>query len=225
MRRALLLIPVLVAAAVLAPAREVERAGPGFEQWVRDTFFPGYIPASDTQRWDIPASENRDHGGLPVKVLAGRQDTAIDLGDAFRHYEIHDPFILVVGFWQPERDGRRIVNIVAPETRPEFWRRLWAPVTYADLLKLDAIIKDTGRPVEEIRRLALKIKSSPPFSEAVMQVNPKIDTHGQRRLLCSLRYTDLFAQFLPGTDAGPPAQPTLWGVPFPGPIAAPPRGR
>jgi hypothetical protein len=38
------------------------------------------------------------------------------------------------------------------------------------LLLLTALIKDTGRPVEEIRRLALKMKNAPPFSEAVIQV-------------------------------------------------------
>jgi hypothetical protein len=223
MRRALLLLTVLAAAAAGATGQEVQRHGLVFEKWVRDTFFHGYKPVSYTQRWDIPAVENRDHGGLPVNPKAAKHGTAIDLGDAFRQYEIDEPFLLVVGFWAQDGDVKRIVNIAAPEVRPELWRKLWAPVTYNDLLKLDALIKDTGRSVEEIRRLALKLKNSPPFSEAVIQVNPKIDTAGQRRLQCSLRFPDFFRHLAPGTDAGPQEHPALFGVEYPGPITSPPR--
>ena len=120
-------------------------------------------------------------------------------------------------------DLKRFVNIAAPEISPEAWRQLWAPVTYADLLKLDALIKDTGPSVEELRRLALKMKNSPPFSQAVIQVNPKIDNTGQRRLQCSLRFADFFNHLLPGADRKPSAHPALWGVEYPGPIASPPR--
>jgi hypothetical protein len=222
MRRALLLLTVLAAAG--APAQEVQPHGPGFEQWVRATFFPGHKPDSRTQRWDIPAGENRDHGGIPANPKSSRHGAAVDLGDAFRQYEIDEPFLLIVGFWTQDGDVKRIVNIAAPEVRPEVWHRLWAPVTYADLLRLDALIKDTGRPVEEIRRLALKMKNSPPFSEAVMQVNPKIDNAGQRRLQCSLRFADFFQHLAPGADRQPQVHPALWGVEYPGPVASSPRG-
>lgn len=221
MRRVLLLLTVLAVAVAGTSAQEAPRSGPRFERWVRDTFFNGYRPASFTQRWDIPASENRKHGVMPVSLKTVRHGTAIDLGDAFRQYEIDEPFLLVVGFSSQEGGVQRIVNIAAAEIRPGTWRKLWGPVTYADLLKLDALVKDTGRPVEEIRRLVLKMKNSPPFSEAVMQVNPRIDTHGQRRLLCSLRFADFFRHLAPGTDPAPQEHPVLWGVEYPGPVAAP----
>jgi hypothetical protein len=221
MRRALLLLTVLAAAASGAMAQVGPPPVPGFEKWVRDTFFNGYSPAGPTQRWAIPAIENRDHGGIPVNPKVARHGAALDLGDALRQYEIDEPFMLVVGFWRQDGDEKRIVNIVAPEIRPETWRRLWAPVTYADLLRLDALIKDTGRSVEEIRRLALQMKNTPPFSEAVMQVNPRIDTHGQRRLQCSLRFADFFRHLAPGADPESPAPPALWGVNYPGPVAPP----
>jgi len=223
MSRVRLLLTILAAAAAGAAAQEVQRHGLVFERWVRDTFFHGYKPASYTQRWDLPAAENRDHGGIPVNPKAVKHGTAIDLGDAFRQYEIDEPFLLVVGFWAQDGEVKRIVNIAAPEVRPELWRKLWAPVTYADLLKLDALIKDTGRPVEEIRRLALKMKNSPPFSEAVIQVNPKIDHAGQRRLQCSLRFAEFFKHLMPGADPSPQDRPTLWGVAYPGLIASPNR--
>ena len=219
----MLLLAACAAALTLAPAQEVQSHGLVFERWVRDTFFDGYKPASYTQRWDIPAAANRDHGAIPVNPKAVKHGTAVDLGDALRQYEIDEPFLLILGFWSLEGEVKRIVNIIAPEISPELWRKLWGPVTYADLRRLDALIKDTGPSVEETRRLALKMKNSPPFTQAVIQVNPKIDNHGQRRLQCSIRFSDLFKHFAPDAYPSPQARPALFGVEYPGPIASKPR--
>jgi len=224
MRRPLLTVLAAAAALLtLGSAQEVQSHGLVFERWVRDTFFAGYKPASYTQRWDIPASANRDHGAVPVNPKTARHGAAVDLGDALRQYEIDEPFLLIIGFWRQDGDVKRIVNIIAPEVSPALWRKLWGPVTYADLRRLDALIKDTGPAVEETRRLALKMKNSPPFSEAVIQVNPKIDSHGQRRLQCSIRFNDVFKHLAPDADPSPQARPALFGVEYPGPIASKPR--
>lgn len=220
-RRLLGFLGLLLVAAL--PAQEVQHHGIVFEQWVRNTFFGGYKPASYTQKWDIPAEVNKDHGRVPVNPKAVKHGSPVDLGDAVRQYEISDPFILVLGFWQQEGDAKRFTNIVAPHITPEQWRTLWAPITYADLLKLDTLIKDPARPIEETRRLALQMKNSPPFNQAVIQVNPKIDAR-QRRLQCSIRFADIFRHLAPDADPAPQPTPALWGVPFPGPIASPPRG-
>jgi hypothetical protein len=189
---------------------------------VRDTFFDGYKPASHLQRWDIPAAENKNHGGMPVNLRTARFGTAIDLGDALRQYEIDEPFMLVVGCWREDGGERRIGQIAAPVISPEVWRKLWGAVTYADLLRLNALINDQGPSVEEIRRLALKMKNSPPFSGALIQVIPRIDALGQRRLQCSLRVGDFFQQLLPGANPGPQEHPALFGVEYPGLLAAKP---
>ncbi|MBL9219207.1 MAG: hypothetical protein JNG82_12000 [Opitutaceae bacterium] len=223
MKRAFFSLALVLAVTVGAPAQEVQRHGLVFEQWVRDTFFDGYKPASYTQRWDIPASANRAHGGIPVNPKAVKYGTPVDLGDALRQYAIDEPFLLIIGFWRQDGDVKRIVSIIAPEISPALWRKLWGPVTSADLLRLDALIKDTGPSVEETRRRALQMKNSPPFSEAIIQVNPKIDNHGQRRLQCSLRFRDVFTHLAPGTDPEPQAHPALFGVEYPGPIASKPR--
>ena len=223
MRRFRLLLAACAAALTLGSAQEVQRHGLVFEQWVRDTFFDGYKPASYTQRWDIPASANREHGAIPVNPKAVKHGTAVDLGDALRQYEIDEPFLLILGFWAQDGDMKRIVNIIAPEISPELWRKLWGPVTYADLRRLDALIKDPGPSVEETRRLALKMKNSPPFTGAIIQVNPKIDAHGQRRLQCSIRFSDVFKHLAAGADPSPQARPALFGVEYPGPIASKPR--
>lgn len=222
-RLSLSLLAACAALLVLGSAQEVPSHGLVFERWVRDTFFGGYKPASNTQRWDIPASANRDHGAIPVNPRTVKHGSAVDLGDALRQYGIDEPFLLIIGFWQQEGEVKRIVNIIAPEISPELWRKLWGPVTYADLRRLDALIKDTGPSIEETRRLALKMKNSPPFSEAVIQLNPKIDHHGQRRLQCSIRFNDLFRHLAPRADPSPQARPALFGVEYPGPIASKPR--
>ncbi len=211
--------------AVLGPASasEVQHHGLVFEQWVRDTFFAGYRPASYTQRWDIPASANQNHGGLPVNPKLCKYGTAVDLGDALRQFEIAEPFMLIIGFWRQDGDTKRLVHLVAPVVLPDLWRKLWGPVTAGDLQRLDTLIKDPHRPIAETRRLAQQMKNAPPFTAAIIQLNPKIGADGQRRLQCSLRFADVFKHLVPGIEPAPQAHPALFGVEFPGPIKSPPR--
>jgi hypothetical protein len=218
--------PVAAVCAILlsaATAQDLSPQGLVFDRWIRDTFFGGYRPANNSQRWDIPASANSDHGGVPVNVKTARLGGAVDLGDALRQYEIDEPFMLVIGFWQPDADTAHFVNLVAPAVSPEQWRKLWGSVTYSDLQRLDALIKDTGPTVEEIRRRALAIKNSPPFSEAIIQVNPRIDERGPRRLQCSLRFQDVFTQLAPEANPGAQERPSLFGIEYPGPAIPKPR--
>lgn len=224
MRRSLLVLAAAGAVVLsLASAQEVPGHGLVFERWIRDTFFGGYKPASYTQRWDIPASANREHGGIPVSPKVAKVGTAVDLGDALRQYEIDEPFMLIIGFWAQDGDEKRFVNIISPVVTPEAWRKLWGPVTHADLRRLDALVKDTGPSIEEVRRRALQMKNAPPFTGAIIQVNPKIDDRGQRRLQCSIRFNDVFQYLAPDADPKPQAEPSLFGVSYPGSIASPSR--
>lgn len=227
MRVRRLLIRIILAAGLLttprAAAEEVQRHGLVFEQWIRATFFDGYVPPSPTQKWDIPAEANLRHGGVPVNPKAAKYRTPVDLGDALRQYEIAEPFILVVGYWVQEGGEKRFVNIVAPLVAPDTWRKLWGPVTRADLEKLDALIKDRSLDYLEARKQAHAMKSRPPFSEAVIVLNPKIDATGQRRLQCSLRSDDLYAHLAPDAPRGVQKTPSLWGVPFTARVPSPPR--
>src|ERR1051326_9047251 len=151
-------------------AQEVQLHGLVFEQWVRDTFFDHYDPPSYTQKWDIPAATNQTHGGVPVNPKATKYGTPVDLGDALRQFTIDEPFILVIGFWQQTGDEKRFVNIVAPRIEPAAWKKLWGPVTLADLARLDAGIDRKSLTPEQARGAALKIKSGPPFSQSVIVV-------------------------------------------------------
>lgn len=222
--RGILLTSALFAVALLPlRAQEVQQHGLVFEQWVRDTFFDGYRPESYTQKWDIPAAANKHHGRVPVNPKATKYGTPVDLGDALRQIRISEPFMLILGYWQQAGDTKRIVNIVAPTITPEQWQKLWAPITLADLEKLDAVIKDRSLTPAQARERAQAIKKAPPFSQAIIVVNPKIDSKGQRRLQCSLRFADLFKHLAPDADSAAQVRPSLWGVEYPGPIDSKPR--
>lgn len=211
-------------AAAKPPAgrQEVQRHGVVFEEWIRNTFFAGYQPADYTQRWDIPANVNTNHGGIPVNPKAAKWGTPVDLGDALRQFDIQEPFLLIVGFWQQEGAVKRFVNVQAVRVEPEQWRRLWGSVTRADLERLDTLIKDPSRDVLAVRREAQVAKRRPPFAGAVIQVNPKIDAK-QRRLQCSLRFGDFFGHLAPLADRTTANTLTLFGVALPAEVASPPR--
>lgn len=211
----ILLLTSILWVATQGLSREVQSHGLQFEKWLRETFFGGYVPASRTQKWDIPASANLEHGGIPVNPKATKHGTPVGLGDALRQFEINETFMLIVGFWdQVTPEDKRWTNVQAVRVKPQMWRKLWEPVTRGDLEKLDAIIKDKALSLEESRERAQAIKSNPPFTEAVIQVNPKIDG-SQRRLQCSLRFDDFFKHLAAGASAERMARPELFGVPVP----------
>ena len=196
-------------------AVEVQHHGVWFERWLCDTFFQGYRATDYTQKWDIPASVNEHHGGLPVNPKAVKFGAPVGLGDALRQFDIKEPFLLVVGFWeQTEPSVKRWVNLQSIKVTPDQWQRLWAPLTRADLEQLDAIIKDPSLSLEQARAKAQALKSQPPFSRAIITLNPKIDSR-QRRLQCSLSFKAFFAHLAPSSTPVRLPQPQLWGQPIP----------
>jgi hypothetical protein len=109
-----------------------------------------------------------------------------------------------------------------PVVTPDQDRALWAPITRADLEKLDAVVKDKSLSLEEARAQAQAIKRKAPFSKAIMQVNPKLDTK-QRRLQCSIRFGDFFHFLAPNAEALRHDKPMIWGVAMPVAFKSPPR--
>lgn len=219
----------VVAIALVATHRsrgdEVQSHGVRFEQWVRDTFFDGYKPKSYTQTWDIPASVNTRHGGIPANPKAIKWGSPVDLGDALRQFRIAErggDFLLIVGFWEQHDEAKHWVHAVAAKVTQERYRTLWEPVTMEDLQKLDAIVKDKSLTLEEAREQAQAMKRRVPFTKAIMQVNPKIDAN-QRRLQCSVRFGDFFHFLAPEAEPLKQEKPTLWGVGLPEAFVSPPR--
>ncbi len=204
-------------------AVEVQSHGLLFEKWLRDTFFGGYEPKGYTQKWDIPAEANPKHGNIPVNPKAAKHGTPIGLGDALRQFDISEPFLLIAGFWQQTTKTEKTwSNVQAVRIEPAAWQKLWHPITRADLERLDAVIKNKALSLEETRKQAQAIKSKPPFTLAVIQVNPKIDS-SQRRLQCSLRFAEFFTHLAPQASPEPQQAPRVFGVPVPREFDSAPR--
>ena len=219
--RALVCLTLYLAAS-LARATEVQQHGLSFEHWVADTFFGGHRPSGPTDKWDIPASGNTRHGGIPVNPKATKYGEPVLLGDALRQYDINEPFLLIVGFWEQDGRGKKFVQSLVARIEPEQWRKLWTPVTRKDLESLDKLVKDTSRPIADVRREVLKRKKQPPFSQSVIQLNPKIDK-SQRRLQCSISYVRLFKNLAPGRDRKAQPFAEIFGRRIPSVPASPPR--
>ncbi len=215
------LVALLLLAATAYPS-EVQRHGLTFESWLADSFFEGYRASRLTDKWDIPALANTRYGDIPVNPKATQYGEPVLLGDALRQYDINEPFWLIVGFWKQKGDDKKFVQSAAVKITPEQWRQLWAPVTRADLEQMDLLIKDSSRPIDKVRREVLRRKKQRPFSQAVIQLNPKIDA-GQRRLQCSISYVRLFENLAPGRDRKPVDRPEIFGQPIPDIPASPRR--
>ena len=220
MKAVLCLIFCLTAS--LGCATEVQQHGLSFEHWVADTFFGGHRPSGPTDKWDIPASANTQHGRIPVNPKATQYGEPVLLGDALRQYDIKEPFVLIVGFWEQDGRDKKFVQSLVARIEPEQWRQLWAPVTRKDLEAMDKLVKDTSRPIADVRREVLKRKKQPPFAQAVIQLNPKIDK-SQRRLQCSVSYVRLFKNLAPGRDRKAQPFAEIFGRRIPPVTASPPR--
>jgi hypothetical protein len=206
-----------------ALSREVQSHGLIFEKWLRDTFFGGYEPQGYTQKWDIPASANLDHGRVPVNPKAAKHGTAVGLGDAMRQFEINEPFLLIVGFWeQVTTEEKRWVNVQAPLVQPEQWQKLWGNITRTDLERLITAIKDKSLSIDEARTKAKELKAQPPFDSAIIELNPKIDS-SQRRLQCSLSFDAFFDHLAPKAERGKLDSPSVFDVPLPAQFLSQPR--
>jgi hypothetical protein len=203
--------------------REVQRHGYVFEKWVRDTFFDGYKAPSYTQEWDVAATANKKYGGMPVSIKTAKYGSSVDLGDALRQYSIHEAFLIIIGYWQQDGENKRIVNIVAATVEPALYHKLWEPIALEDLRRLDATVKNRVLTPQQAREAARKIKSAPPFTKAVMAVNPKIDSKHQRRLQCSLSFKEVFEYLAPKADPRPQPSPQLFGIAAPEPFLSAPR--
>jgi hypothetical protein len=189
---------------------------------VADNFFGGHRPSGPTDKWDIPASANTRHGRIPVNPKTTQYGEPVLLGDALRQYGIKEPFVLIVGFWEQDGCDKKFVQSLVTRIEPEQWRKLWAPVTRKDLEAMDKLVKDTSRPVAEVRKEVLRRKKQPPFSQAVIQLNPKID-QSQRRLQCSISYVRLFKNLAPRRDRKAQSFAEIFGRRIPPITTSPPR--
>ena len=196
---------------------EVQSHGFHFEKWIKDTFFEGYISSSYTDKWDIPKHQNKNYGNLPISIKTSKYGSPIGLGDAIRQFSIDEDFILIVGYWEQEGKNKKLVNVSACEIQIDTWRKLWDPIKYDDISKLDQLIKSYDQSYLKIRKDAKALKAKSPYKDCNITLNPKIDSKSQRRLQCSIGFKLYFDKISTQTNSDKLENPVLWGKEVPKP--------
>ncbi len=178
---------------------------------------------SYTDEWDVAKVANKKYGDVPISIKFTKYGTSVDLGDAMRQFSVDEKFMIIIGYWKQEGDRKRVVNIVAPVLSPEQWHKMFEPITNEGLQKLDSTVKNRDLTPRQAALEASKIKRAAPFTEALMTMNPKIDSKTQRRLQCSLRFDYVFKYLAPDADRAVQENPKLFGVEAPPPFVSNPR--
>lgn len=195
---------------------EVQTHGFVFEKWVRETFFNKYETTYGA-KWDVAKEANTIYGNLPVSIKTAKYGSSIYLGDAIRQYSINEDFILLVGFWKQEEGKKRIVNVAAPVIKVSLWQDLWLPLIKKEIIALDNLIKSYDKPYYKIRKAAQEMKSTSPYCDCKITLNPKIDSKTQRRLQCSINFNLFFDEIATCFQREEIEHPMLWAKEVPEP--------
>lgn len=176
------------------PRNERQRHGFGFEDWLKRTFLDIHY----TSEWDIPQELNPNRSGGPISIKTAKWKGSIYFGDALRRFRINTDFTLIVGFWEAVGTKKRIVKIVEQFVPLHEWQRLWRPFSEDDLIRLDSLIKNRSISPNQARRQTkdefLLLRNTNHWG--IITLNPKIDSKTQRRLQCSLSFSNFFKELL-----------------------------
>ncbi|MEW6009641.1 MAG: hypothetical protein AB1629_08430 [Candidatus Omnitrophota bacterium] len=191
--------------------RERQQHGFKFEDWLKRTFLDIHY----TSEWDIPQELNPNREGGPISIKTAKWKGSVYFGDALRQFRINTDFTLIIGFWEAVGTKKRIVKIVEQYVPLREWHRLWNPFSEDDLIKLDSLIKDRKLSPDKARKRIkdelLKLKEANHWG--IITLNPKIDLKTQRRLQCSLSFSNFFKELL-HVDPAPVSKDKkifLWG--------------
>ncbi len=197
---------------------EVQHHGFVFQDWICTQFFAPF-DSNYTDKWDVPASANHlarlpdEFRHLPVSIKACKFGSPLALGDARRQFAIDEDFLLIVGYWQQRGPLKVFVNAIALVVRAALWRSVFHPLTAGDLETFDEAIKDLSLTPLAARNMAKLRKQSAPFNDALIGLNPKIDSKKQRRLQCSLGFQQIWSWVEREPQTEP--HPALFGMPLP----------
>jgi hypothetical protein len=201
---------------------EVQAHGFSFEKWIRDHFFAGYT-GSYMQKWDVPSDQNihsvvpSQFQRLPVSIKTAKAGSPIGLGDVLRQRQIDHDFLMIVGFWEQRTQTEKwFVDIGCALFRAVDWQTLWGQLTLAEILEIDAVVKNQSTHYSIVRAEAQAWKKCPSVKTASLVINPKIDSKTQRRIQCSVP-NQLFWRAV-GREPQKHDAPALWNEVFPNPV-------
>lgn len=202
---------------------EVQSHGFTFEKWVRDAFFGGYH-GSYMQKWDVPSEQNNYNAtpaelqGIPVSIKTAKYGSPIGLGDILRQREINHPFLMIVGFWQQRTHAEKWFEEIGVVCFSEaHWSSLWGVLALTHLRQIDAVVKNPAEHYSVVRETVRTWKrTTPEVVTSRIVVNPKIDSKTQRRIQCSLPFSEFWRHA--GREPIRQDQPKLFGIGFPNPV-------
>ena len=175
------------------------------------------------QKWDVPSDQNihaavpSQFHRLPVSIKTAKAGSPINLGDVLRQRQIDHDFLMIVGFWEQRTQTEKwLVDIGCALFRAADWHALWGQLTLAEILAIDAVVKNQNTHYSIVRAEAQAWKKRPSVQTASLVINPKIDSKTQRRIQCSVPHQSFWRAV--GREPQKHDAPTLWNTVFPNPV-------
>ena len=123
----------------------------------------------------------------------------VDCGDILRRRQETD-YNLVVGCYSQVGDNKVFYSEYTFYIRPEHEQKLWGKMNYNQLAEYVNYIKNipAGREAQqETKTERTVLKNCIEDKNALIQINPKVDSKKQRRVQCSVKMSDLIKARIP----------------------------
>lgn len=161
--------------------------GKAFENMLKAVFNASDTQRSNTCKFDIEAKFNKEQN-TPVSIKTIKQGTkSICMSDARRFFENEESFVMLVGVYV-QKDKRKVFeHIVEYNITNEALKKIKGELTLQDVQDFHMEIKNFayGYHIEARDFAKQKLKQLKNKQTSII-LNPKIDSHSQRRLQCSL---------------------------------------
>ena len=166
-----------------------------------------------TAKLDLPGEFNRLEPGMAISCKATCNANKVDMADCLRVYDginSDDSYRTLVAIYiQDDAKSKRITDLIEVNLQGAA-DALFGSVTRAEIVELDAAIKAVPRgraPTTDEKTTIYAIRDNLHTKMGALQLAPKMDSKGQRRLQCSFNH---FQQFLTTYDhrviaRGPPS--------------------
>jgi hypothetical protein len=182
-----------------------------------------------TATFDIPGEENPLTPGENISIKVACADKA-ECGDAYRifNYEQNPVTMIHLQWRQADPQTKQLTRV------REFslggaatHRALFGDVTDEDIRGLVQMIRaiPAGPVSAEAKAAVHAEKNRLNAKSGGIRFNPKMDSHGQRRLQCSIPHLSEFLAANPDLLISDTTEPLVRGVPIPATMAGGPRQR
>ena len=163
-----------------------------FENFIREKVFEIPFDPNNTDKYDIPAEKNRFDPNENISIKSSGNGN-IDCGDIIRfyNYDFSKSNTIITVSYEQEEDFKIIKNIYEINYDIKMRDYLFGTITEKELLEYVDSIKNIPKGIsgKEVRKTYdyLSVKESLQ-KEHQMKINisPKIDSKGQRRVQCSI---------------------------------------